>query len=135
MSYALPLSIFASLETKLGKEDALKVSHAIEESVRVVEQRAEEIAIVKTAEVKLSVEKDLSTKLMSKEDGAKLETKIEARFAQLETKVEARFAQVDIKFAQAEAKSTKQFYLTIAAIVILNPHAIDLLSKLLGLAK
>ena len=124
MSYALPLSIFASLETKLGKEDALKVSHAIEESVRVVEQRAEEIAIVKTAEVKLSVEKDLSTKLMSKEDGAKLETK-----------VEARFAQVDIKFAQAEAKSTKQFYLTIAAIVILNPHAIDLLSKLLGLAK
>ena len=124
MSYALPLSIFASLETKLGKEDALKVSHAIEESVRVVEQRAEEIAIVKTAEVKLSVEKDLSTKLMSKEDGAKLETK-----------VEARFAQVDIKFAQAEAKSTKQFYLTIAAIVILNPHAIDLLSKLLGMAK
>ena len=105
-------------------EDALKVSHAIEESVRVVEQRAEEIAIVKTAEVKLSVEKDLSTKLMSKEDGAKLETKIEARFAE-----------VNIKVSQLDAKTTKQFYLTIAAIVILNPHAIELISKLLSVAK
>ena len=98
-------------------EDELKVSHAIEESVRVVEQRAEEIAIVKTAEVKLTIEKDLSTKLMSREDGAKLETKIEARFA------------------QSDAKSTKQFYLTIIAIAVLNPHTLELIGKMLNLAK
>lgn len=124
MSYALPLNIFTLLESRLGRDEALKVGQAIEASIQVVERRAEEIAVVKKAEIKLELEKDLTSKLMTKEDGAKLEIKI----AQLEAKV-------DTKFAQLDNKTSKHLYIVVAAIVVMNPSAIDLLSKLLGVAK
>ena len=126
MSYALPISIFASIEPKFGTQGAIKISQTIEESVRSEQKKAES---------KRTIEKELNIQLMSKQDCANLKADIETRITQIQSIADSRVALIEAKFSKAEAKTTGHFYVIIAVVVILNIRIINELAKLLEIAK
>lgn len=124
MPYTLPIEIYKLLEEDLPREKAFQVAKAIETSVRTVEPRAEAIA----REKKLEVRDELSKELASKADLAAVRAEIAALEARFEAKIDARFNQLDRKF-------TIYFVVLAALIILLNRDALELIFRVIGLAK
>jgi len=127
MPYTLPIEIYKLLEEDLPKEKAFQVAKAIETSVRTVEQRAEALA----REKKIEVRDELSKELSSKADVASVRAEIaalRAEMAALESRMETRFAQLDRKF-------TIYFVVLAALIILLNRDALELIFRVISLAK
>lgn len=120
MPYTLPIEIYKLLEEDLPKEKAFQVAKAIESSVQTVEQRAEALA----REKKIEVRDELSKELASKADIAVVRSEISA----LESRIETRLAQLDRKF-------TIYFVVLAALIILLNRDALELIFRVIGLAK
>jgi predicted nucleic acid-binding Zn-ribbon protein len=145
MPYTLPIEIYKLLEEDLPKEKAFQVAKAIETSVQTVEQRAEAIAREKKLEVRDELSKELASKadishvrieiaaVQAEMDGLRKEIKAEfaavrAEMAALESRIETRFTQLDRKF-------TIYFVVLAALIVLLNRDALELIFRVVGLAK
>ena len=106
MSTAIPVEVFEILEDKLGREQA----HAI---VKEMEAAAQTIATQKKAELR----EDLVKELASKADILLMDAKHDGKIDKLRSEVRLYFA------------------VTLAVIVITNPRALDLIAKILGVAK
>lgn len=131
MPYTLPIEIYKLLEEDLPKEKAFQVAKAIETSVQTVEQRAEAIA----REKKLEVRDELSKELASKADLATVRAEIAALRAEMATLETRLNAKIDARFAQLDRKFTIYFVVLAALIVLLNRDALELIFRVVGLAK
>jgi hypothetical protein len=117
MTTTLPIEILYLLEEKIGKEEAKKVSSAIIASLDVIESKANDIALQKKLELKDELTKELATK---------------ADLNLVEVRLNAK---IDLVKTELNAKITLYFVILLCAIFLSNPSAINLISKILGLAK
>ena len=113
MSYTLPQDIFNFLETRLGPGEASKLSDIIVSSVRESLLCAQENAPVKNAYITPELEKTDGTQLTLQQDGTAIKLKDLAH----------------------TSRSTQTFYLLITTIVLTSQIGIEMLTKLLGIAK
>ena len=116
MQIALPYNIYLLLEQKLGKEEAQTVGKAIEESLSVIKERAEEIALQK----KLEIKEELSKELASKADIVLSETSLRAEIKQVELRLNSRIDKLEIKL-------NFLIVLMIIALTLMNPVAADII--------
>jgi len=120
MQAILPIDIFRLLEDKIGREEAIKVSSAIELSLETIENKAKDIALQKKLELKDELSKELATK-------ADLQL-VRAEIQQVKTELEAK---IDKSFAQSKL----YFVILLCAILITNPKSLELIAKILGVIK
>ena len=106
----IPIHVYEILEDKLGREEA-------KELVREIEASADALATQKKVEIR----DDLRNELLTKEEFHGEMKAIRAEMSTLEQKLLRR---MDI-----------YFIIIICIIVLLNPRAIDLIAKLLGVVK
>ncbi|MBI4691401.1 MAG: hypothetical protein HY754_14215 [Nitrospirae bacterium] len=114
MATTIPIKVYEILEDKLGKEQA-------RELVSEIEKTADAIAKEKTLEIKDDLRKELVTRDIFETRMSLLEAKFETRISLLESKL--------------EYKMRLYFLILLFVIIILNPRAIDLIAKLLGIIK
>ena len=110
MATALPVEIFEILEDKLGREQAHEI-------VKAMEYAAGDIARQKKAELR----EDLTKELAGKADLLAVKAELQG----------------EIKLLRSDLQSSIKIYfiITIAVIVLTNPRALDLVSRLLGIVK
>jgi hypothetical protein len=117
MATTLPIDIYDILEKKVGRGDAREIGKAIEFSLDAIEKKAEGVALQKKLELKDELTKELVTKaeffgetktLRGEMDKLRVELKLEMRIF---------------------------FLILLFTIIILNPTSIELLSKLLRIAR
>jgi len=125
MQAILPIEIFKLLEDKLGREEASKVSSAIELSLVTIEKKANDTALQKKLELKDELTKELATKADIAE--------IKGELNLIKAEVNSKASKSDI--LNLEWKLKLYFVILLSAIFLTNPNAIELISKLLGLAK
>ena len=113
MATTLPIEIFRLLEDKIGSEEAVKVSSAIELSFQTIENKANDTALQKKLELKDELTKELATK-------ADLQL-VRSEILLVETRL--------------EAKMKLYFVILLCAIFLSNPTAINLIAKIIGIAK
>lgn len=113
MSYTLPQDIFNFLETRLGRNEATKLSDIIVASVRESLMTVEETAVAKDVDITPELKKDGGTQLTLQQDGTAIK----------------------LKDPTHTPRSTQAFYLLIATIVLTSQIGIEVLTKLLGIAK
>jgi len=106
MTTTIPIEVYEILEDKLGRDEARAITKALEGA-------GSSIAVQKKAEIR----DELSKELASKSD--LLATKAELREEISKLRNEMRLF----------------FVITIAILIITNPHALELISKILGVAK
>jgi len=111
MASTLTLDIYNILEEKIGKEEAKKVTSAIEIGFDTMEKRAEEIALQKKLELRDELTKELATKA----DLLLLETKLEARIDKVKTELSTKF--------------NFMIVLMILALTLMNPVVADILKS------
>jgi hypothetical protein len=128
MQAILPIEIFKILEDKIGREEAEKVSSAIELSLETIETKAKETALQKKLELKDELTKELATKAdlnflraEQKADLQLVKTELNAKIDNLETRL--------------SAQSKLYFVILLCAIIITNPKSIELIAKILGIVK
>jgi len=124
MSTTLPIEILYLLEEKIGKEEARKVSSAIVLSLDVIEKKANDTALQKKLELKDELTKELATKA----DLLQVKTELRAEIQQVKTELNAKIDNLEIKMKL-------YFVILLCAIFLSNPSAINLITKILGLAK
>jgi hypothetical protein len=127
MQAIMPIEIFNILEDKLGREDATKVSEAIELSFKAMENKANDLALQKKLELKDELTKELATK-------ADLQL-VRAEIQQVETKLEGKIDLVRSEIKVYHAQTRLYFVVLICVIIISNPTSIELIAKLLGIVK
>jgi hypothetical protein len=114
MATTIPIKVYEILEDKLGKKEA-------RELISEIEKTADAISKEKTLEIKDELRKELVTRDIFETRISLLESKFETRISLLESKL--------------EYKMRLYFLVLLFAIIILNPRAIDLIAKLLGIIK
>jgi len=129
MITTLPIEILYLLEEKIGKEEAKKVSSAIIASLDVIETKANDTALQKKLELKDELTKELATKA----DIARLTEKLEEKA----TKADLQLVRSEILLVETrlEAKMKLYFVILLCAIFLSNPTAINLITKIIGIAK
>ena len=110
MATSLPVELYEILEDRLGREKA----HDI---VKALENAADRLSLEK----KLEIRDELSKELVGKSDLATVEARLQG----------------EIKLLRSDLQASIKIYfiITIAAIVLTNPRALDLVARLLGIAK
>lgn len=157
MRRVLPLDVYQLLEDRLGREDAKVFAEAIEIAFDTMEKRAEALALEKKLEIKDELTKELATKA----DIARLEAKFEAKLegeikalrqemqtlkvelegkmvglrSDLEGKIASLKSDLEGKIASLRMEFRLYFVVTVAVIILSSPRAVDLIGKLLGIAK
>ncbi|TXF11146.1 hypothetical protein [Pelomicrobium methylotrophicum] len=124
----IPLEIYELLEKRLGRDDAMAVAKSIEASLSLIEERSREIAGQRKLEVKEELRVELRDELTTKGDLAKTEGSLREEMAKLEGRMEARFERLDKKFSLL-------FMATIFAIIFVNQNALEFLARVAGLIK
>lgn len=119
MAATLPIEIFRLLEDKLGKDEAVKVSSAIELSLGVIEDKANDLALQKKLELKDELTKELATK-------ADLQI-IRYEISLVETRLRAEIQQIKTELS---AQQKLHFFIILFAIILANPKAIEIISKI-----
>jgi hypothetical protein len=131
MQAIMPIEIFNILEDKLGREDATKVSEAIELSFKAMENKAEDLALQKKLELKDELTKELATK-------ADINlVKADLKLVEVGLRAEIKDVRSEILLVETrlEAKMRLYFVVLLSVILITNPKALELIAKLLGIVK
>ncbi|MFN3594880.1 MAG: hypothetical protein ACK4TK_09380 [Thiobacillaceae bacterium] len=110
----------------MGREDALAAAKSMEASLTHIEARSQEIATQRKLKAKDELKRELRDELATKEDSAKPEGSLREDLAKLERRMDARFERLDKKF-------TIYFLVTIFTVIFLNQNALEFLAKLLRL--
>lgn len=110
MPATLPIKIYEMLEAKLGKEDARELVNAIEEATKSLAK-----------ESKREVKDELKEELVTKGE-------FHAELKVLRTEFHSELKAIRSEFRM-------YFIILVCLIILLNPRAIDLIAKLLGVVK
>jgi len=113
----IPIEIYDLLERRLGRDDAMAVAKSIEASLTHIEERSREMAVQRKIEAKEELRVELRDELSTKEDLAKLEGAMNARFERM------------------DKKFTVLFMVTIFTVIFLNQNALEFLARIIGLIK
>jgi chorismate mutase len=113
----IPIEIYDLLERRLGRDDAMAVAKSIEASLTHIEEPSREMAVQRKIEAKEELRVELRDELSTKEDLAKLEGSMNARFERM------------------DKKFTVLFMVTIFTVIFLNQNALEFLARILGLVK
>lgn len=146
LTYTYPRNIFSDLAESLGKEHAEKLVSGFEQAIKEqnsqlqqqLESGRKEQTLQIKSELKAELEKDLSKLMASKQDI--YETKLEINNLKTELHEQGASIRTEITSVRTEIANLKadikvKFYMLIALMVVLNPTAIDLIGKIIGLAK
>jgi hypothetical protein len=106
MAATLPIKIYEILEAKLGKEDAKEVVNALEEVAKSLAKKS-----------KLEMKDEIKNELVTKGELDLLGKEFHA----------------EMKALRAEFRM--YFVILVCLIILLNPRAIDLIAKFLGVIK
>jgi len=87
----IPLEVYDLLERRLGRDDAMAVAKSIEASLMHIEERSREMAVQRKIEAKEELRVELRDELSTKEDLAKLEGAMNARFERMDKKFTVLF--------------------------------------------
>jgi hypothetical protein len=135
MAYVIDYEFLEKLEQKVGKEEAKKIAQTIEIIYNELDKKSESLAQQKKIELKDELTKELATKadidmVYQKLELLKteLEAKIEISHKELEAKIEKEILKIDRKF-------TIMLIILAFLVIFINKDAIDLIIKLLPLAK
>jgi hypothetical protein len=135
MAYVIDYELLEKLEQKVGKEEAKKIAQTIEIIYNELDKKSESLAQQKKLELKDELTKELATKadidmIYQKLELLKteLEAKIEISHKELEAKIEKEILKIDRKF-------TIMFIILAFLIIFINKDAIEIIIKLLPLAK
>ncbi|MBI4689005.1 MAG: hypothetical protein HY754_01835 [Nitrospirae bacterium] len=110
MATTIPIKVYEILEDRLGKEEAKQLVHEIETSVDAI-----------AAQKKVEIRDELSKELLTK---AEFHSEMKAMRAEMATMEQKLLRRMDI-----------YFIIIICLLILLNPRAIDLIAKLLGIIK
>jgi gas vesicle protein len=134
MATTLPIEILYLLEEKIGKEEAKKVSSAIIASLDVIETKANDTALQKKLELKDELTKELATKGDLREVKIELNAKIDKVRSEIqEVRSEIKEVRSEIKVHHAQIRL--YFVVLLCAMIITNPTALELITKIIGIAK
>jgi hypothetical protein len=114
MATAIPIKIYEILEDKLGRDEAKELVREIEAAVNAITGEAK-------IEVKDTIGKELITRGEFSSEIKSLREHFDERISHLETKL--------------ESKMRLYFLILLFAMFILNPRAIDLIAKFLGVIR
>jgi len=146
MARAIDLELLQLLEDKLGKEEARKVAQAIELGLKILEKRAEELALQK----KLELKDELTKELASRADLLALKAEMQAMEQRLEAKIELvrkelsgeidkvrteLSAKIENEILKLDRKFTIMFIILFFTLILVNQNALEFLLKVLGLIK
>lgn len=124
MAATLPVEIFRLLEDNLGKDEAVKVSRAVELCLETIENKAKDTALQKKLELKDELTKELATKA----DLQLAETRLNGRIDMVKAEIKAEIQQV-------EARINIKFIIILVVIILNNPKALDLIARIFGIVK
>ena len=127
MATTLPIEILYLLEEKIGKEEAKKVSSAIVLSLDTIETKANDTALQKKLELKDELTKELATKADLREVKIELNAKID--------KVRSEIQEVRSEIKVHHAQIRLYFVVLLCVMIITNPTALELITKIVGIAK
>ena len=128
MSATLPIEIYDLLEKKIGREEARDVAKAIEQSLDIIEKKAETVALQKKIEVRDELTKDFKDDLRLIREEMVTKAEFHANLKTLEERFNRKIDNLRWEF--------RLYFLIIIIIVLfLNPRAFDLISRLLGIVK
>ena len=131
MQAILPIEIFKILEDKIGREEAEKVSSAIELSLETIENKAKETALQKKLELKDELAKELATKA----DVLQAKTELRAEIKEVRAEIQLVETRLNAKIDKNNLEMKLYFVILLSAIFITNANALELISKIIGLAK
>ena len=120
MATTLPIEIFRLLEDKIGSEEAVKVSSAIEISLNTIDNKAKDIAIQKKLELRDELTKELATK---------------ADLQLVETRLRSEIQEVRSEIKVYHAQTRLYLVVLICVMIITNPKALELIAKIFGIVK
>lgn len=114
MPTTLPVEIYDLLERKVGKEDAREVGKVILASFDAIERRAETVVVQKKAEIK----DELTKELVTKEDSAKLEGRLNESIAAFEVHLNEKISAVEVRLNEKIAAVEVRLSDKIAAVEV-----------------
>ncbi len=131
MATAIPMDIFELLEKKVGREEAKEVVKIIEETLTIIEKKAQDVALQKKLEIKDELTKELATKA----DIVRLEGEINTIRQEIQTvKIDLEGKIHSLK-VDLEGKLRLYFLILLFTIILVSPKAIDLIRNFLGVVK
>jgi hypothetical protein len=113
----LAMEIFEAIEADVGRENAWKVAKAVDTVVVRMEEKTHAHSLARKVEIKDELKRELRDELATKADLADVRSALKGDIASL------------------KLRTTVQFLVTIFVIVLLNPQALQLLGRMLGLLK
>ncbi len=112
--------VYKMLEEELGKEKAERVVKVLEESLRVIEDKAREQKPILKAELK----EELTKELVTKEELQIVKLELERKMDMLEARLEARMQRLELYLKVLIA-------LVLLGLTILNPSFTELVKSIL----
>lgn len=104
MPATLPIELYDLLEKKVGKEEAREVGRIIMASFDAIERRAETVVVQKKAEIK----EELTKELVTKEDLAKFEGRLNERVTAVELTAKEDVAKLEGKLTAVEGRLSER---------------------------
>lgn len=127
-SMNLAIEIFEAIEGEVGHDRALRVAKSVDAVVLRLEEKSREHSLARKVEIKSELKQEMRDELATKADLADLRTALKGDVADLRTELKGDIARLKLQ-------TTVQFLVTIFVIVLLNPQALTLMGKMLGLLK
>ena len=120
----LAIEIFEALESEVGHDRALKVAKSVDAAVNRIEEKSREHSFARKTEIKQELRTELRDELATKADLANVRTELAEVRAELKSDI-----------ASLKLRTTVQFLITIFVIVLVNPQALQLIGRMLGMLK
>jgi predicted nucleic acid-binding Zn-ribbon protein len=148
---SIPIDLYEKLERKFGREEAFEIAKMIEDFFKLMERRADEIALQKKVELRSELVNELATKaelnavktelkadienLRTELKGIRAEFRSEIENVRLEFRGEIAKVRTELQ-SQIDKLNMKLNFLIILVIIVLtlmNPVVAELIKKWAGL--
>ncbi len=159
---SIPINLYDMLERKFGREEAVEIVRTIEEFFKVMERKADELALQKKLELRDELVKELATKedvMITKTDlrgeigkvrdevervrvelmgeivkvRTELEAKIENVRAELDAKIDKVRNELKSDIDKISLKLNLLIVLVIIVLTIMNPVVAEIIKKMFGI--
>jgi DNA anti-recombination protein RmuC len=100
---SIPIDLYEKLERKFGREEAFEIAKMIEDFFKLMERRADEIALQKKVELRSELVNELATK--AELNAVKTELKADIERVRAELKGEIENLRTELKGIRAEFRS------------------------------
>lgn len=138
-SMNLAIEIFEAIEGEVGHDRALRVAKSVDAVVLRLEEKSREHSLARKVEIKSELKQEMRDELATKADLADLRTALKGDVADLRAELKGDVADLRVELkgdiARLKLQTTVQFLVTIFVIVLMNPQALTLIGKMLGLLK